>query len=300
MKKILLSVVCLVMVGMQSVNAQLVIAALHHEGNVTTYPSTNLKGALDAAVKGDTLYLSEGIFDGFTVEKPIAIIGAGQSTVIAGDINVSSENSVEEGLLLSGLNVTNIHFRGVVMGARVLQCKIPGFCEFSGTDDASYNNIEIISSEIDRFIPSDKINYMSVVASKIRTLNNGVAENGNIVFLNCNIRYCHGDNINFQSCIVSSPNSGVFHNCLCYGSSSLMYDCYELIVEVLDDDLNSIMSDDELKAAGYLGPDNTWVGINGGQVKFSLVMPIVQVVEHNIEVDQAEKKLKVTLKLGNK
>jgi hypothetical protein len=79
-----------------------------------------------------------------------------------------------------------------------------------------------------------------------------------------------------------------------------MYDCYELIVEVLDDDLNSIMSDDELKAAGYLGPDNTWVGINGGQVKFSLVMPIVQVVEHNIEVDQAEKKLKVTLKLGNK
>ena len=38
MKKILLSVVCLVMVGMQSVNAQVAIAALHQAGKVLFSP----------------------------------------------------------------------------------------------------------------------------------------------------------------------------------------------------------------------------------------------------------------------
>jgi hypothetical protein len=36
MKKILLSVVCLVMVGIQSVQAQVAIAALHHNDSVKT------------------------------------------------------------------------------------------------------------------------------------------------------------------------------------------------------------------------------------------------------------------------
>ena len=60
------------------------------------------------------------------------------------------------------------------------------------------------------------------------------------------------------------------------------------------------MSDEQLQAAGYVGQDNTWVGIGGGEVKFSLVMPVVQVVEHTIGVNQQERKLNVTLKFGNK
>ena len=62
MKKILLSVVCLVMVGMQSVNAQVGIVALHHEGHVTVFGEDKIASAIEAAVAGDTIYMSEGHF----------------------------------------------------------------------------------------------------------------------------------------------------------------------------------------------------------------------------------------------
>ncbi|MBQ7512940.1 MAG: hypothetical protein IJS95_00960 [Prevotella sp.] len=47
MKKILLSVVCLVMMGLQQVNAQVSIAVLHHEGNVTVFNSAKIQDAVD-------------------------------------------------------------------------------------------------------------------------------------------------------------------------------------------------------------------------------------------------------------
>ena len=82
-------------------------------------------------------------------------------------------------------------------------------------------------------------------------------------------------------------------------SGAVIYECYQHTFS-LDDDLNCSLTDDNLRTAGYFGPDGTFVGITGGEVKFSLVMPVAQVVEHSLEVDQAEKKLKVSLKLGNK
>ena len=80
----------------------------------------------------------------------------------------------------------------------------------------------------------------------------------------------------------------------------MLYNCYQSDDFTLDDDLNCSMTDDQLKAAGFVGMDNTWVGIGGGEVKYSLVMPEVQLVEHTIGVNQQEKKLNVTLKFGNK
>ena len=106
-----------------------------------------------------------------------------------------------------------------------------------------------------------------------------------------------------MNCIIGPAGPGVYQNCLyktTYNNDPVLYDCYINSDFTLDDDLNCSLTDDELKAAGYVGVDNTWVGINGGEVKFSLVMPVVQVTEHSVEVDQAERKLKVSLKLGNK
>ena len=51
MKKILLSVVCLLVVGMQSVVAQTAICALHHAGSVKIYGQPSLQNAIDAVAK---------------------------------------------------------------------------------------------------------------------------------------------------------------------------------------------------------------------------------------------------------
>ena len=310
MKKILFSVVCLMMVGIQSVNAQVAIAALHHEGNVTIYSSA--QAAIDNSVAGDTIYLSEGIFGGFKVEKPIAIIGAGRTTMISSDITIgkttSPVDSIAPGLLLSGLNIVqNVRFYNTIEGARITQCKIGGTCSFySGTGFCSFDNIEILMSQIETLTPSSTVKGLSVVASKISSVQGDGYGEGSVIFLNCNINNAgksyNTTNNSYMSCIINQLGYGVYTNCL-YNqtySNAVIYECYQSSDFTFDDDLNCSLTDEQLKDAGYFGPDGTLVGITGGEVKFSLVMPVTQVVEHSIEVDQAERKLKVSLKLGNK
>ena len=307
MKKILFSVVCLMMVGIQSVNAQVAIAALHHEGNVTIYSSA--QAAIDNSVAGDTIYLSEGIFGGFKVEKPIAIIGAGRTTMISSDITLGKTNSTDSiapGLLLSGLNIVqDVKFYNTIEGARITQCKIGGTCSFISGGNYSFDNIEILMSQIGTLTPSPAVKGLSVVASKISSVPQDGYGEGSVTFLNCNINKVSNSNSiknnSFVSCIINQLGYGVYTNCL-YNqtySNAVIYECYQQTFS-LDDDLNCSLTDDNLKSARYFGPDGTIVGITGGEVKFSLVMPVTQVVEHSIEVDQAEKKLKVSLKLGNK
>ena len=303
MKKILLSVVCLVVLGIQSVQAQVAIAALHHNDSVKIYSSNAIQSAVDDAVAGDTIYLSEGIFAGFTVRKPIAIIGAGQTTIISTWISLGDyHTTIESGLLLSGLNIIqSVSFYGVINGARIMQCKINDTCAFDAGSTISFDNIEISMSQIGTLSPTTTVKGLSVVASKIAYISSGGADEGSVTILNCNIARDESNKINFVNCIIPNLGSSVYTNCLYINSSSgsVIHDCYQNDF-TLDDDLNCSLTDEQLKAAGYLGPNGTWVGITGGEVKFSLVTPVAQVVDHSLEVDQVERKLKVTLKLGNK
>jgi hypothetical protein len=293
------------MVVIQSVKAQVAIAALHHEGNVTIYSSA--QAAIDNSVAGDTIYLSEGIFGGFKVEKPIAIIGAGRTTMISSDITLgkttTAVDSIAPGLLLSGLNIVqDVKFYNTIEGARITQCIIGGTCSFLTTYNyCSFDNIEILMSQIGTLSPNGSTKGLSVVASKITYISSGGADEGSVTILNCNIARDESNKINFVNCIIPTLGSGVYANCLYSipSSASVIYDCYQNDF-TLDDDLNCSLSDEQLKAAGYLGSNGTWVGITGGEVKFSLVTPVAQVVDHSLEVDQVERKLKVTLKLGNK
>lgn len=309
MKKILFSVVCLMMVGIQSVNAQVAIAALHHEGNVTIYSSA--QAAIDNSVAGDTIYLSEGIFGGFKVEKPIAIIGAGRTTMISSDITLgkttTAVDSIAPGLLLSGLNIVqDVKFYNTIEGARITQCIIGGTCSFMTSNSCSFNNIEILMSQIGTLSPTNTVKGLTVVASKISKISSDGADEGSVTFLNCNIqdsgRGLSVKNNVFLNCIIELVSSSVYTNCLYKDaySGAVIYNSYYDSNFSLDDDLNCSYTDEQLKELGYTGVEDTLVGITGGDVKFSLVMPVAQVVDHSIEVDQAERKLKVSLKLGNK
>ena len=310
MKKILLSMVCLMMMGMQSVQAQVAIAALHHNDSVKIYSASGLQNAINDAVEGDTIYLSEGMFGGFTVTKPIAIIGAGQTTSISSNVTIGkSGNTIEDGLLLSGLNIVqDVTFIGNVSGVRISQCNIAVDCDMNNSSSYSFDNIEILMSKIGGLLLANAVKGLTVVASKISRVNSDGADEGSVTILNCNVNdsnkgYSSGGNNNFVNCIIGTAGPGVYQNCLyktTYSNYPVLYDCYQNSDFTLDDDLNCSLTDDELKAAGYVGVDNTWVGINGGEVQYSLVMPVVQVTEHSVEVDQTERKLKVSLKLGNK
>lgn len=309
MKKILLSVVCLVVVGIQSVQAQVAIAALHHNNAVTIYSAAQIQVAVDAAEPGDTIYLSEGIFGGFTVAKRIAMIGAGQTTQISSDVTIGqSDTSVEAGFLLSGVNLLqDLNFRYIVNGARIMQCVIDGNCSFFYSNQYSFSNIEILMSYIKGYLDfgsSSKIQSITVIGSKINEIRNGSAGEGGSTFLNCNIKdtgaYTNGKNNNFVNCIIDDIGSGVLSNCLYRANNNgIIHNCYKENF-TMPSNLDSPYTDEELRSKNYLGTDNTVVGITGGEAPFSLVMPIVQITEHSLQVDQTERKLQVTLKLGNK
>ena len=312
MKKILFSVVCLMMVGMQSVKAQVAIAALHHNNAVTIYAAAQIQEAIDAAEPGDTLYLSEGIFGGFTVAKPIAVIGAGQTTQISSDVTIGNNGTtLETGFLLSGVNLLqDLNFKYTIDGARIMQCMVDGNCDFSSSYSTdNFSNIEILMSYIKGDLDlSSKIQGITIVGSKIGQVRNGTAGEGGSTFLNCSIGQTYNsggsaNNNNDVNCVVGTIYRGVFSNCLYsnllgnYGA--VIHECYQDDF-TMPDNLDSPYTDEELRTKGYLGTDNTVVGITGGQAPFSLVMPVVQVTEHSLEVNQAERKLRVSLKLGNK
>ena len=312
MKKILLSVVCLIVVGMQSVNAQVAIAALHHNGSVTIYGQPLIQNAIDAAVQGDTLYLSEGTFSGFTVAKPIAIIGAGQTTVISGNVTIGSTDiATEEGLLLNGMRMlNNVNFYGVTYGVRISQCLMESGCSFSNNESDSFTNIEIVMSQIKGGLYLNAtIKNISVLNSKIRDVH-GYAGEGGATFLNCNVYSTnHGGNgnNNYINSIVDLAYTGYYKNCLWYSTNSgstlvTLVDCQKPDSYFFDNTtaLNCTLSDEELRNAGYLGTDGTVVGITGGDNPFTLVMSEMQITQGSLEVDNVEKKLKVTLTLGNK
>lgn len=327
MKKIFLLVICLVMVGIQSVKAQVAIAALHHNDSVKIYSAAHIQTAVDAAVAGDTIYLSEGIFGGFTVTKPIVIIGAGQTTNISSGVTIGkSGNTIEDGLLLSGLNfIQNVSFSGTVSGVRISQCKISGDCSFhAGSSGDNYTNIEILMSHIVGTLnfkaTSGAIGLqgITVTNTKIGLVRYGAVGEGGSTFVNCNVNDASNSgsadnssrNNTYVNCIINNANQGVFKNCLynvcnsngdSTGTYAVPVDCYQASTTFsFNDNLDSPHTDEELRQAGYLGVDGTVVGITGGDVPFTLVSSGLQVTEHNIEVDNVGKKLKVTLTLGNK
>ena len=139
---------CLAVLGMLSVKAQQSIIALHHQGNVTIFAGGELQVAMDASVKGDTLYLSEGTFAGFNVTHGIVVLGSGEKTVVSGNITITGNDEKKDlgGYVFSGLNllhdfVVNDSMNGFGMS----QCKL---WTFYVSESKFIDNAEIIMCHI--------------------------------------------------------------------------------------------------------------------------------------------------------
>lgn len=300
MKKIMMLVMCLTLMGIQRVNAQAAIAALHHEGNVTIYSSAQV--AVDNSVDGDTIYLSEGLFGQFTINKGIAVIGSGMKTVVSPNIYIGGENV--SNITVSNLDIAqNIVFLegSTTENVKIRQCKIADGCYFVG----SATNVEISMCHIGvRINPNDNsTDILTVINSKIGAVRYGGKADGSVTCVNCNIGgidiYTGQERNNFINCYIGTTGGGNYKNCLWYNNQGgNLIDCYHTDTWLLNDNLDWTLTDEELQAAGYLGTDGTVVGITGGATPYTLASPVLRITDHNIEVDNSERKLKVTLTLG--
>ena len=331
MKKQLIMMACMLMASIAAFAGTNSKILLQHEGGVKVYDSNQMTQALADAVKGDTLFLSEGTFAGFDLTKEVMIRGCGKTTIITGAVKIAvAGNPTFSAPLLDALKIDNSFTVSQPCNKlHIRKCWITGDISFSAkSEDVLIDRCSNNSSNIKKFTISSNIVSMTVMNSEINYLySNGVT--GNVAtFINCNIlsRYSEIANQTFINCIFgyggyfsSSSSYGssssyssykltncTLLNCLYNTNSSLPYNSYvgNSILQScygVDNGTNLLtdLSKDALLANGYLGNDGTIVGIYGGNTPFvSDMLPAApKVTDQSISLDLENKKLNVSLKV---
>lgn len=195
MKKIILVLSVLMLCA--AVNAQQIATLVHNDDVRIFYGASALSDAHNAAVSGDVINLSAGVFNSSLLTKNLTIRGAGwygsERTIISGntslDINIPQTDSVSnvyvEGLYLENLN-------------------------FSTSTAAKLRNYTFVRCRIGGFGSSDRydIRCVGCVVNYIPTSND--AFSGSSYFLNCIIA-------GFNEYIFRTANNMKFVNCLLNG-----------------------------------------------------------------------------------
>ena len=312
MKKKMFMMLCLTIMGMQVMMAQQSIIALHHEGKVTIFSGSKTQEAMDASVKGDTLYLSEGTFAGWNVTHGIVVLGSGERTVVSGNITITGNDEKKDlgGYVFSGLNlIHNFVVNDSVNGFKMTQCQMNNF---SIIDGAFFDAGEIVMCHIKNVLELNGKEYgLDVISSKVRYFDFGGVNQGSVSFNHCNVEssvlhdyYPETTNDNFfHNCIVAWIRYSTWNNCLAAGIEEVYVfhtakDCYKDTF-TFDDKLNCSLPDDTLKARGYLGDDGTVVGITGGEIPYTLELATPHIADHKVDVDNVNRKLTVTLKMAH-
>ena len=325
MKKQLIMMACMLMASIAAFAGTKAKILLQHEGGVKVYDSNQMTLALTDAVKGDTLFLSEGTFAGFDLTKEVMIRGCGKTTIITGAVKIAvAGNPTFSAPLLDALKIDNSFTVSQPCNKlHIRKCWITGNISFTAkSEDVLIDRCSNSNSNRNTFSMSSNIVSMTVMNSFIDYLySNGVT--GNVVtFINCNIlsRYSEIAEQTFINCIFgyggywdSTYRSYVLTNCTLlnclyntYSSSSYPYNskvgnsilqsCYGV------DNGTSLltgMSKDDLLANGYLGNDGTIVGLYGGNTPYVVdMLPAApKVTESSVKLDLENKKLNVSLKV---
>ena len=321
MKKTIYAIAMMLMTGISAFSqAEDTKVILQSGANTTIYDGTQISTAIGAANKGDILYLSEGTYDSFTIDKEILVRGVGENTWIDGDVTISIPNNatltqaVLEGVNVSGsikinqpatdliirnTKVADVTVTGALTNGLIDRCWITGtFNMNNNTDDTTVKNSKVYV-----------ISAGSLTYNKCTFLNCNIAHRANAttaaVFTNCIIG---GNNSYYATGIrygLGTMESSVFTNTLfntneggSIGSSSSKTNCYFV------SDYNGACDDSTLESrydlSEYRGTDGTEVGVYGGTTPFTLDPQVAKVTESTFTVDTDAKKLTVKLKVAAK
>jgi len=325
MKKILCSLFCLSCLGIASFAQITTSVLLQHQSNVVVYSCDSLNAALRDAVDGDTLFLSEGTFPGFTIDKKITVRGAGQGTIVSGDITVAIPDSATlTATLLEGFYKSRgeITVTQPVNGFRMKQCSF-----YRMTLDADMEDVVIDRCHCSGYIKlaANKTDYpyvtkvrsMKVLGSRVMAFSLEAETSNYITLVNCmtkgfqNGQYFKGTVINS---IVGWPGNAQYTYSGCAFINSLictyrlgfgsLYEenCWTsddqyLVKNPGGDTFYCIYSDEELLELGYIGNDGTVIGSNGGATPYTVELAVPKVKSADLKLDNANRLLNVNLTL---
>ena len=320
MKKTIYAIAMMLMTGISAFSQAEDTKVILQSGAATTiYDGTNISTAISAAKKGDILYLSEGTYDSFTIDKEILVRGVGENTWIEGDVTIAIPNNatltqaVLEGVNVSGtINITQPATNLIIRNTKVMDVKVNGAlsnglidrCWITGTFNMNNNTDDTTVKNSKVFM----ISAGSLTYNKCTFLNCNIAHRANAttaaVFTNCIIGGINGwrNDIHYNG--LGTMESSVFTNTLfntsggSIGSSSSQTNCYFV------DDSSGACDENTLENRfpfnDYKGTDGTDVGVYGGTTPFTLDPQVPKVTESTFTVDTNTNKLKVELKVSAK
>lgn len=259
MKKIFLFLLGLFFVSVQTFADTRATALLLHNGQGKSFDADQLQQAVNEAVSGDTICLSEGTFNlngTMTINKDVSLIGAGgEKTILRGSLNYAIDGTPKISRhLLDALQITNsLEISKEQQGLRIRKCWIGNHLYAL----ADLKELEIDRCFIDTLAPSAHIKSASVVNSVITYIGYNASGKPNPypynstgndwAFVNCSILYLFSYGVNtpntftdasFTNCILYSIETpsyngserNTYTNCLSstgYGNSSVTHNCYK-------------------------------------------------------------------------
>lgn len=280
------------------------IATLLHDGQLTNfYSGSALIQAYEAAVDGDVITLSSGMFNATDIKKNITIRGAGMGLVEAGDNTLPTRISGNFNIECPESDTHHVTLEGIQSQNNTMTIK-----------DA--NNIMIEKCQIDKLeywaSDYDKRNDITLLQSKIKSFSPINESKGTITAINCIFNqdiynYHNHLTCNYQNCLISIPGfacNSSFSNCILIGSSnaasidqaSSINRCITTISSdrFTNNGSNKIMdSKEEIfaeegyyqltdEAKAFLGTDGKEVGIYGGTLPFDTTPSNPQITKFNV------------------
>ena len=281
-------------------------AILHHDKKPTAiYDADKLSDALNAAVAGDTIYLSAGTFPTFTLEKAITIKGAGTNTKISNGVTIDiAGNPTLSSALLDAVEVN---------GAITVKSDMTNFLiKMVKTTNLLFNNkLNTPNALVDRC----HLAQFTITAD----MTDFYVRNSYIWYLtSTSLKY---NKCNFVNCLIQgewNKAAGRFINCELrqtgYGSSikssilsySLVYSYYNSVdpstyqEKVYFDAKEGWLSVDDRRNKGYICKDGSVVGVEGGKTPYTLTPSGPKETSSTVKVSDSEKKLNVSITVSPK
>ena len=281
-------------------------AMLHHDKKPTAiYDADKLSDALNAAVTGDTIYLSAGTFPTFTLEKAITIKGAGTNTKISNGVNINISGSPT----LNAALLEAVEVNGPVSVASDLTnflIKMVKTTDLQFANELNTPNALVDRCYLDKFTITSAMTDFYVRNTYIGNLTSTSLKFNKCNFINCRIQ---GDwnkaAGRFINCELRSTgdNTSIKSSILSY---SLVYSIFNSVnpssyqEKVYFDAKSDWLSVDDRLNKGYICKDGTVVGVEGGKTPYSLTPSGPKETSSTVKVSDSEKKLNVSITVSPK
>ena len=332
MKKTILFLIGLVFVSVQSMADTRATVLLLHNGEGKSFDAEQLQQAINEAVAGDVIYLSEGTFvagnaenDTLILDKGVSLIGTGDMTILSGNINIAIDGEPSfSDFRIDGMKITqSIVVSKKMHGLKISKCFML----------AIYATDYLTGLQMDRcyatsFVPNEFIKSATAINCIFSWITTAFglkfdSTGCDLNFTNCSI-YQVSERANsdmgevhdatFINCIIYSIYRGeapkqysnnIYENCLTCNnipSGNVEKNCYIAKFDATRDANNYNfpvfkITNEWLQANNYLGTDGTIVGADGGATPYTLEADGISIKESVLKVDPVTRQLNVILKV---